>query len=85
MKLTPEDEKEIARLLTEELGIPVEFKHIECPHRRPPMIAIDPQADKIYEGAAMCSETDKFCLLDEGLECDAYNEFLNEEAELNSL
>ena len=50
----------------------------ECPNRRPPIIAVDPRIGKIYEGAAMCSETDKFCLLDENLGCDTYNELLKE-------
>ena len=50
----------------------------ECPHYRPPTIAVDPETDKVYEGSAMCELTDKYCLVELDDECDIYNEFLEE-------
>jgi len=47
-----------------------------CPHQLPPRRAVDPTTDKSYESLAMCSETDKYCLLETGDECEVYSEFL---------
>lgn len=51
----------------------------ECPYRADSPVAYDYEHDKVYEGAAMCSITDKWCLLEENLECEIYEEFLEEQ------
>lgn len=51
----------------------------ECPFYMTPQYYVDPKTDKGYEGSAMCKETDEYCLVEYGNECDTYNEFLKEE------
>lgn len=52
-----------------------------CPYYRPPTLASDPETDEIYEGAAMCTLVDKYCLREHGGECEVYDEFLKESRE----
>ena len=48
-----------------------------CPHQRLEA-AYDFEHDKVYDGPAMCKLNDKVCLLESGLECETYEEFLRE-------
>ena len=50
----------------------------ECPHYIPPRYIIDPETDKDYEGSAMCKLVDEYCLVEQGFDCEEYEEFLRE-------
>lgn len=52
----------------------------KCPHYISPRYYVDPATDKGYEGSAMCSETDKYCMVEYGEpdSCEEYNDYLKE-------
>ena len=52
-----------------------------CPYYKPPKIAVDYERDKVYEGMAMCELNDKWCLKEEDMDCEIYNEFLEEQGD----
>ena len=54
-----------------------DFKE-RCPHQKGSPVAYDFERDKVYEGAVMCSLVDKYCLLESGLPCETYEEYLKE-------
>lgn len=49
-----------------------------CPHARHTG-GYSAELDEYIEGADMCDIVDKWCLLEGGMECETYNEFLKEE------
>ena len=57
-----------------------------CPYQTGTPVAYDFERDKVYEGAVMCSLVDKrkavstgnLCVLEYGLECETYEEYLKE-------
>jgi len=51
-----------------------------CPHSTGSSYAVDYERDKVYEGAAMCTLVDKWCLLEGDQHCDIYEEYLCEVA-----
>ena len=46
---------------------------IDCPYYIPPRIYIDPRTGVDYEGSAMCSLCDRYCLKEYGQECVEYD------------
>lgn len=49
-----------------------------CPNYIAPRYYVDPKTDKGYEGSAMCNLNDKYCLMEYGDKCEAYDEYLKE-------
>ena len=51
-----------------------------CPYQTGTPVAYDYEHDEVYEGVVMCSLTDKLCLLEQGLPCETYEEWLEEQS-----
>ena len=54
----------------------------KCPYQLPQMGATDPVTGKTYTSLAMCELNSKYCLLETGDKCDAFEELLKEEQSL---